>query len=84
MVARTRTKAELAERDDHMGYADDFALQICREAEQRGLGAYQVAAAIASVLAGRNPTLAGKVLYSVRDAIRANFPLIEGPHGPAH
>lgn len=38
----------------------------------RGLDGAEVAIAIATVMAARNPTLAGKVLVAVGDAIRLN------------
>jgi len=70
MVARTRTQAELDRRDTHMENAQAYALELVRDAALRGLTGYDVTVSIASVLAARNPTLAGKVLVAVGDAIR--------------
>ena len=67
-----KTEAEKFERQDHMDNAANYALGICRDAELRGISGYEVAIALASVLAARNPTLAGKVLMAVCDAIRSN------------
>lgn len=71
MVARTKTAAELEQRDTHMGNAAEYALQVVKDAELRGLSGYDVCVSFASVLAARNATLAGKVLVAVGDAIRA-------------
>lgn len=68
MVARTQ--AQKAERDEHMDSAAEYAVGLMREAELRGISGYDLVIAFASVLAARNPTLAGKVLISVRDVIR--------------
>jgi len=65
-----KTGAQVAERDAHMQNAADYAVQVCDAAELRGLTGYQVAVSFASVLAARNPTLAGKVLVAVMDAIQ--------------
>jgi hypothetical protein len=67
-----KTEAEKADRQNYMDNAAAYTLGICRDAELRGLSGYEVAVAIASVLAARNPTLAGKVLVAVGDAIRLN------------
>lgn len=67
-----KTEAEKFERQDHMDNAAAYALGICQDAELRGVSGYDVAVALASVLAARNPTLAGKVLVAVGDAIRRN------------
>jgi hypothetical protein len=67
-----KTAAQEAERDEHMDNAMSCTIGIIRDAELRGFNGAQVAIAIANVLAARNPTLAGKVLVAVGDAIRLN------------
>ena len=65
-----KTQAQEVERDDHMANAINYATQLVADAELRGLTGYDVAISIAGVLAARNPTLAGKVLIAVGNAIR--------------
>ena len=65
-----KTQAEEAKRDDHMDNAISYATQLVADAELRGLSGYDVCVSIAAVLAARNPTLAGKVLVAVGNAIR--------------
>jgi hypothetical protein len=67
-----KTAAQEAERDRHMDDAMRYTLGIIREADLRGLDGADVALAIATVIASCNPTLAGKVLVAVSDAIRLN------------
>jgi hypothetical protein len=67
-----KTPAQEAERDEHMDNAMNYTIGIIRDAELRGLDGADVAIAIATVMASRNPTLAGKVLVAVGDAIRLN------------
>jgi hypothetical protein len=61
-----------SKRKDHMNSAAAYMLGICQDADLRGLSGYEVAVALASVLAARSPTLAGEVLVAVGDAIRLN------------
>lgn len=65
-----KTQTEEIERDGHIDNAISYATQLCRDAELRGLTGPEVAISIAGVLAARNPTLAGKVLVAVGNAIR--------------
>lgn len=80
-----------------MSNAADYTTVLCDDAKLRGISGYEVAVALASVLAARNPTLAGKVLVAVRDTITAlpitrivtSAPidltnLQDVAHGPAH
>jgi len=55
-----------------MDNAAAYMLGICQDAELRGLSGYEVAVALATVLAGHDPDIAGKVLVAVGDAIRLN------------
>jgi len=70
MSLKKKTQAEELERDDHMANAINYATQLVADAELRGLTGYDVAISFAGVLAARNPTLAGKVLIAVGNAIR--------------
>jgi hypothetical protein len=67
-----KTAAQEAVRDEHMDNAMSYTLGIIKEADLRGLDGADVALAIATVIASCNPTLAGKVLVAVGDAIRLN------------
>jgi len=67
-----KTKAEKFKRDGHMDNAAAYMLGICQDAELRGLSGYDVAVALATVLAGRAPDFAGEVLHAVGYAIRLN------------
>jgi len=64
-----KTQAQEMKREDHMEAAAVFALAMIGRAELRGISAADLVVSIASVLAARNPTLAGKVLASIDDAI---------------
>jgi hypothetical protein len=67
-----KTPAQEAERDEHMDNTMSYTIGIIKDAELRGLNGADVAVTIATVMAARNPTLAGKVLVAVGDAIRLN------------
>jgi hypothetical protein len=67
-----KIKAEEHKRKAHMDSAAAYMVGICRDAELRGLSGYEVAVALATVLAGREPDLAGEILYAVGNAIRLN------------
>ena len=66
-----KTQAAEARRDEHMANAINYTNDLVRDAELRGLSGYDLAVSISAVLAARNPTLCGKVLVAVGNAIRA-------------
>jgi hypothetical protein len=67
-----KTQKQELERDEHMANALAYADQLVAAAELRGLTGYDMTRSIAAVLAARNPTLAGKVLVAVMDAVNLN------------
>jgi hypothetical protein len=65
-----KSAADQARRDEQMANALEYAETVAHEADLRGVSGYDLFQSFVAVLAARNATLAGKLLYACSEAIR--------------
>lgn len=72
----TSSHAREAQREDFMSNAGVEVTRLLEQADIRNIGPEMVAVIISQILAARNATLAGKVLYALEVAIQ-KYPIVK-------